>query len=90
MIDCVYHVFTLYHITSLLALVSLIYFLFYMNKNLMMCMRSLLLLWYTFFLSKITEYNYPFFLLTKSSKQTTLTKLVGLSSITKKGEIESI
>ena len=57
MIDCVYYVFTLYHITSLLALVSLIYFLFYMNKNLMMCMRSLLLLWYTFFLSKNTEYN---------------------------------
>jgi len=28
--------------------------------------------------------------LTETSKQTTLTKLVGLSSITKKGEIESI
>ena len=28
MFDCVYYVFTLYHITSLPALVSLIYFLF--------------------------------------------------------------
>jgi hypothetical protein len=57
MIDCVYYVFTLYFISSLLVLVSLIQLHFYMNKNLMMCMRSLLLLWYTFFLSKITEYN---------------------------------
>jgi hypothetical protein len=36
---------------------SLIWFHFYMNKKLTMCMRSLLLLCYTLFLSKSIEYN---------------------------------
>jgi hypothetical protein len=55
----------------------------------MLCMRLCLLFYYTTFSVKIVEYNLPSSLLTE--KQTNYSHtLEGLSSITKKGEIESI